>query len=138
MSQNDNIFIKIINKELPAHIIYEDDDFLAILDINPVQVGHALLIPKQSCRNIFDMPKDVAQKLMPIAQKAAKAIKKATGADGINLIMNNEPAASQSVFHAHLHIIPRFENDGIKDWPIQTDIPQEVLADTAQKIKKEI
>ncbi len=135
MTENSTIFSKIINKELPAHIVYEDDNFLAFLDINPVNLGHTLLVPKQACRNIFDMPENLAKELGLVAQKIAVALKKALNADGVNLIMNNEPAGGQIIFHAHLHIVPRFLNDGLKSWPGQAGITENVFIETANKIK---
>jgi histidine triad (HIT) family protein len=138
MPENTTIFTKIINKELPAHIIYEDDQFLAFLDINPVNVGHSLLIPKQACRNIFDMPENLVGEFGKIAQKISRALKKALKADGLNLIMNNERAGGQIIFHAHLHIIPRFLNDGLKNWPGQSGLAENIFEETANKIRLEL
>lgn len=103
------IFKKIIDREIPADIIYEDDLVLAFLDIHPVKKGHALVIPKEECENIFDANPETLAHMMRIAQKIAKALMETTGAKGVNLHMNNGHEAGQDVPHAHLHVIPRFK-----------------------------
>jgi len=108
----ENIFTKIIRREIPTEIIYEDDDFMAILDILPVNPGHILLMPKHSYKNIFDMPEDILKKVGPLLKTMALAQKEALEADGVNIGLNNEKAAGQVIFHAHFHIMPRFEGDG--------------------------
>lgn len=110
------IFCKIIAGEIPSYKVYEDDDFLAFLDINPVNLGHTLLLPKAHYRNLFDLPKNLLGKIGLILQKLAKAIKDSTKADGLNVIMNNEPSAGQLVSHSHIHLIPRFTGDGFAHW----------------------
>jgi histidine triad (HIT) family protein len=106
------IFEKIVAGEIPCYKVYEDSDTFAFLDISPNQYGHTLVITKQPFKNIYEIPGEITGKLFQTAQKIAVAVKKATEADGININMNNEPAAGQVVFHVHVHIIPRFENDG--------------------------
>lgn len=108
-----DLFVKIINGEIPSAKIYEDEYTYAFLDTNPHNKGHALVVPKAHYRNIFDIPEVVFCNIMKTAHKLAPAIQKATGADGINLGMNNEKAAGQEIFHAHIHIIPRFEGDKV-------------------------
>lgn len=110
------IFCKIINKELPASILYEDNKTITILDLHPVHSGHALIIPKEHHENVYGVPDDVLAHMSIVAKKMASAIKKSVGADGINIIMNNESAAGQIVMHAHIHIVPRYENDGFVHW----------------------
>lgn len=107
----DTIFEKIIAREIPADIIYEDDLVLAFLDIKPVNHGHTLVIPKKKFRNVFDGDPEVLGHMMRTGQKIARALREITRCDGVNVSMNNEPAAGQEVFHAHLHIIPRFTDD---------------------------
>jgi histidine triad (HIT) family protein len=111
------IFCKIIKKEIPAEIVYENDDFICFLDIGPNNLGHSLLLPKAHYENIYSLPKDILEKFGGEIQKLSIAIKKAVKADGINVILNNDPAAGQIIFHSHTHIIPRFNNDGFKWWP---------------------
>jgi histidine triad (HIT) family protein len=110
------IFCKIAKKEIPADIIYEDTGVLAFLDISPVNIGHTLVIPKEHFVNIYETPEDVLAGMMKAAKLISKAIKSETKADGINITMNNDPAAGQIIFHSHIHIIPRLEKDGFGMW----------------------
>lgn len=110
------IFEKIIEGEIPAHKIYEDEYTFAFLDINPINPGHTLVIPKTPSRNIFDIPKDDFLHVMETAHMLAPKIKEAVGAEGINIGINNEAAAGQEVFHLHVHIMPRFNNDNHEHW----------------------
>lgn len=103
------IFTKIINGEIPADIVYEDDIVLAFLDINPVNKGHTLVVPKHAFENIFDADIAALGHMMAVAQKIAHALVATVGATGVNLHMNNGADAGQEVPHAHLHIIPRFK-----------------------------
>lgn len=112
------IFSKIIDREVPADIVYEDDNVLAFLDIAPLQPGHTLVIPKKPSENGLEAdPADLTHMIV-VAQKIAVALKDITGCDGINFLMNNGEAAGQKVFHTHLHIIPRFTEDGVYEEPL--------------------
>lgn len=113
----DCIFCKIIKREIPADIVYEDENALAFLDITPINPGHILLIPKEHFENLYDLPDEKLKQMAPIIKKLAIAIKKGVDAEGINIGMNNERPAGQLVPHAHFHIIPRFSNDGYRHWP---------------------
>ncbi len=113
---NNCIFCKIITGEIPASKIYEDNDFFVMLDINPVNRGHSLVIPKTHFANIFDAPEEITAKIGPMIKKMAQAIKTGVNADGLNVVINNDQAAGQVVFHAHVHLIPRFEGDGFTHW----------------------
>lgn len=106
------IFEKVISDELPHYKIYEDEETYAFLDAFPSAYGHTLVVPKKPYKNIYEIPTELAGKLFQVVQKIAVAVKKAFEAEGINIVMNNEKAAGQVVFHTHIHIIPRFENDG--------------------------
>lgn len=112
----DCIFCKIVNKEIPAEIIYEDKEVLAFLDIAPVNIGHTLVIPKKHFKNIYETPDESLTEIIKTVKKIAKAIKSEMKADGVNITMNNDPAAGQVIFHSHVHIIPRTENDGFGLW----------------------
>lgn len=114
---NDCVFCKIIKKEIFSDIIYEDKNFFAFLDINPVNYGHALLIPKRHYKNLYDLPDEILSEIAPLIKKMAVAIKQGVKADGINIGMNNDGAAGQVVPHAHFHIIPRFADDNLHHWP---------------------
>lgn len=114
---SETVFSKIIRGELPAHKVYEDDTVLAFLDIHPVNPGHTLIIPKNTeTRNIFDIPSSDWLAMTKVVHHLAAAIEKATKADGVNIIMNNREHAGQVIDHPHIHIIPRFKNDGLKQW----------------------
>ena len=109
----DCIFCEIISGNIPATKVYEDDQTLAFMDIAPANPGHLLVIPKRHHRNIFDIPPETAGKIMTVATKLANAIKAALNSDGLNLFQSNESVAFQEVFHFHLHLIPRWEGDGL-------------------------
>ena len=112
------IFSKIIAGELPSFKVYEDEKVFAFLDINPIQPGHTLVVPKTPSENALSTnPEDLAH-IMVIGQRLAKAIMETTECDGINFLINNGKAAGQVVFHTHLHIIPRFDNDGVYEEPL--------------------
>jgi histidine triad (HIT) family protein len=135
MTQEKTIFEKIVAGEIPSHKVYEDNDTFAFLEIQPHSAGHTLVIPKKPYENIHELPEDIAQKLILSVQKVANAIKKATNADGIKLMMHNGKAAGQIVFHAHIHIIPRFEND---QWPKKYEYSDGEAESVAEKIRQEI
>lgn len=107
------LFLKIISGELPCSKIYEDTETFAFLDIKPCAKGHTLVVPKAYTRNLFLMNERDFGRLMETVHKVAHAVKIATNADGINIVINNEAAAGQEVFHTHVHIIPRHTNDGV-------------------------
>ena len=108
------IFCKIINKEIPCYKVYEDDLFLAFLDISQTTKGHTLVIPKKHFQNIFELQDAEKQNYLNVIQKVSTAIKKATNCEGINILNNNGEEAGQTVFHCHIHIIPRYSNDSFK------------------------
>lgn len=110
----DCIFCKIIAKKIPSDIEIETDNFIAMLDQNPKAEGHTLIIPKKHHVNLLDIPNKLAEEFIQLTKKVALSLLENKKGDGFNLIMNNLPPAGQSVMHAHLHIIPRKEGDGLK------------------------
>ena len=112
MKDQNCIFCKIANGEIPSTTLYEDEDFRVILDMGPATRGHALLLPKEHYANLFELDDELAAKALVTAKKVAARMKDALGADGFNLVQNNGEAAGQTVFHFHMHLIPRYENDG--------------------------
>ncbi len=113
----DCIFCKIIKGEIPSSKVYEDESFIAILDISPANKGHTLVIPKEHIETFLDADTDMAAALNRVAHDVAEAVVKTTGCDGYNLLINNKKSSGQLVPHLHLHIIPRYEDDGIKlEW----------------------
>ena len=105
----DNIFAKILRGEMPAVKVYEDDATFAFMDVMPQSPGHTLVIPKTSAENLYDLPPEAGAAVMRTVQKLAPAVRDAMGADGIMINQFNGPAAGQTVFHFHMHIVPRFD-----------------------------
>lgn len=133
----DTIFDKIIRKEIPAQIIYEDDALIAFLDISPVNPGHTLFVPKDSCENMMCTSDEDLKHLISIAKKIAPAILAAVGATDFNFTTNNGSAAGQMVMHTHFHLIPRFADDGYKLWGSKPMTTEELEA-VANKIKDQM
>ena len=109
-----NIFAKILRGQMPCHKVYENDDFIAFMDVMPQAPGHTLVVPKAPSRNLLDAETDTLAKLLPFTQRIAKAVWKAFDADGVTINQFNEPAGGQTVFHLHLHIIPRHDGVALK------------------------
>lgn len=101
------IFCKIANGEIPSTTLYEDEDFRVILDLGPATRGHALLLPKEHYKNLFELDDEIASKVLGIAKKVGAKMAKALHADGFNLVQNNGEPAGQTVFHFHMHLIPQ-------------------------------
>ncbi|MCF0146331.1 MAG: HIT family protein [Eubacterium sp.] len=108
---SDCIFCKIANGEIPSSTLYEDENFRVILDLGPATKGHALILPKAHYADLTDIPDELAGKAVSVAKKVVKAMIPALPCDGYNVVQNNGPAAGQTVFHYHVHLIPRYEND---------------------------
>ncbi|MBB2184683.1 HIT family protein [Lachnospiraceae bacterium MD1] len=115
--QSSCIFCKIIAGEIPSATIYEDGDFKVIMDISPAAKGHAIILPKKHSANLFDLDNETAEKALLVARKVAVAMQTELNCDGINLLQNNGEAAGQTVFHFHIHLIPRYNGDPVQiDW----------------------
>ena len=110
MKKDDCIFCKIAAGEIPSRKIYEDKDLIAIMDLNPTSKGHSLIIPKEHCTNIYDIDEDIAAKVMKTAKKLATKMTVALNCDGFNLLQNNGETAGQTMFHFHMHLIPRYKD----------------------------
>ena len=110
------IFCKIIRKEIPAQVVYDNDLTMAFLDITPVNPGHVLVVPKAHYDDLLTTPEETLREVMAVAQKIAKAAVKGLHAPAFNVAVNNGRAAGQVVSHMHLHVIPRFEGDGYELW----------------------
>ena len=113
----DCIFCKIIAGKIPAMKVYENDKIFAFLDIMPVNPGHTLVVPREHHADLLETPDDVLSDMITRTKKIAAAIMKAVNADGFNVGINTKPVAGQAVFHTHLHIMPRFKDDGLRHWP---------------------
>ena len=112
MKDENCIFCKIANGEIPSNTIYEDDLFRVILDNGPATRGHALILPKQHCADLYEIDEDTAAAAMKLARKMALIMREKLGRDGLNVVQNNGATAGQTVRHFHVHLIPRYENDG--------------------------
>ncbi len=134
MKKDNCIFCKIANGEIPSRKLYEDDNFVVIMDLGPATKGHSLIIPKEHYANLYEMPAELAAEAMKIAQKMAIKMTAALQADGFNLVQNNGEVAGQTVFHFHLHLIPRYKEDGAGI----TWTPQSVSGEELDKIKDTI
>lgn len=111
------IFCKIINGEIPSYKVYEDEQTLAFLDINPVNSGHTLVVPKKHYANIEAADEETLSQVIRVVKKVGLSLKKNLAVAGYNVQVNNDPAAGQAVFHLHFHVTPRIANDGLKLWP---------------------
>lgn len=134
MTKDDCIFCKISKGDIPSATIYETSDFRVILDVAPANKGHVLIITKEHFDNIFQMDAETAGKLFSLATVVARAINEETGCDGLNVLQNNGEVAGQTVHHFHLHLIPRFKDDGVTmKWE-----PKETVAEEQQALAKAI
>jgi histidine triad (HIT) family protein len=132
-----NVFAKVLRGEIPCHKLYEDEDTLAFLDIMPRTEGHTLVVTKEKARDLFDVSPQALAKLMAVVQKLAPKIQKAVGAEGVLIQQFNGPAAGQTVFHLHVHIIPRKAGETLKPHAGKME-DQAKLAATAEKIRKKL
>ena len=133
----DCLFCKITARQVPAEIVYEDADTLAFLDINPVNPGHTLVIPKKHATDIFEVDEPSWNKVMKAVHVVAHALEKSLKPTGINLAMNNRSGAGQIIFHAHVHVMPRFPRDGHELWKGMPYAEGEA-ANIAEKIRNEL
>ena len=128
---SDCIFCKIANGEIPSATLYEDEDFRVILDLGPASKGHALILPKAHAANIYEISDDMAAKAMILAKKMATKMTEALKCDGFNIVRNNGEPAGQTVFHFHMHLIPRYEGDQVgitwKPGTLTDEVKNEIL-----------
>lgn len=129
------IFCKIIAGDIPSARVYEDDDFVIMLDIGPASFGHALMLPKEHYANLFEMPEELLAKAMGLVKVWGEKLVKALGADGLNLVQNNGLAAGQTVFHYHLHLIPRYDGDSVGELWTPGSLSAEQREEIIEKLK---
>lgn len=132
----ENIFLRIINREIPANIIYEDDLVIAFLDIAPVNKGHTLVVPKKHFVNIQDGDPEILAHMIKIVQKIAQAQVKELGAEGFNLVVNNGIAGGQEVMHSHFHVVPRYLGDNAYQKPRHVECTKEELVEIKERLIK--
>ena len=136
MRDQNCIFCKIAAGEIPSATLYEDDDFRVILDIEPASKGHALILPKEHYANLYELDDELAAKVLVLAKKMITKLTDIVGCDGYNVVQNNGKAAGQTVFHFHMHLIPRYENDDVKIGWKPGKLTDEVKQDILSKIEK--
>ena len=126
MKDQNCIFCKIANGEIPSNTVYEDENFRVILDLSPASKGHALILPKEHAENLFTLPEETAQAAILVAKKVGAAMMEALSCTGLNLVQNNGASAGQTVMHFHLHLIPRYDGDGaMVQWEPHSSDPAE-------------
>ena len=134
MKDTNCIFCKIANGEIPSKTLYEDDKFRVILDLGPASKGHALILPKEHYAELYELPEETAGEVMKLAKKMAAQMTQRLGCEGFNLVQNNGDLAGQTVFHFHMHLIPRYRDDGQKiGWK-----PQEATQEELETIRAQI
>lgn len=138
MKDDNCIFCKLANGDIPTMSFYEDEDFKVIFDGSPATLGHCLILPKSHAANIFELDNELTGKAFQLAKKLAPILTDVFGADGINILQNNNEAAGQTVFHFHIHLIPRYKDDGkMVSWtPGTQDVPK--LEAAADELKKRL
>jgi histidine triad (HIT) family protein len=130
------IFCKIVRKQAPASIVYEDEVVMVFLDLRPLNIGHTLVIPKAHYVDIFDIPEKELSQVHKVAKQVSFAIKKATNADGISIIQQSGKAAGQDIFHLHVHVVPRFEGQKLPPFSELKEIERAKLDEMSKKIRK--
>ena len=134
--KNENcIFCKIAAGDIPSATIYEDDDFRVILDIEPASKGHALILPKEHYANLYELPEELAAKALVVAKKVISKMTDIVGCDGYNVLQNNGETAGQTVFHFHMHLIPRYEKDDVTILWKQGTITEELKEEIVSKMR---
>lgn len=134
MKDKDCIFCKLANGEIPTATLYEDGDFRVILDANPASKGHALILPKEHYADLYELDDEVAAKVLVLAKKMITRLTEALGCDGYNLVQNNGEEAGQTVFHFHMHLIPRYKNDGVGLGWKMGELTEEVKEDILSRV----
>lgn len=137
MRDENCIFCKIAAGEIPSATIYEDEDFRVILDIEPASKGHALILPKDHYANLYELSDQLATKVLIVAKKVITAMTEVLGCDGYNVLQNNGEAAGQTVFHFHMHLIPRYKEDDVnikwKQGSLSEELKAEILTKMSEK-----
>ncbi len=132
---NDCIFCKLANGVFETNTLYEDEKFRVIFDASPATKGHVLVLPKEHYANAFEMPEELIGEAYKLAKKIATALKEATGCEGINILQNNGEVAGQTVFHFHIHIIPRYEKGEMIQWTpgeLDEEVVKEIISRTSE------
>lgn len=135
MKDENCIFCKLANGEIPTATLYEDEDFRVILDASPASKGHALILPKEHFKDLYELDDETAAKVLVLAKKMITKLTGVLGCDGYNIVQNNGEAAGQTVFHFHMHLIPRYKDDKVGlGWPMG-ELTEEVKNELLEKLK---
>lgn len=134
MRDDNCIFCKIANGEIPSKTVYEDEYFRAILDLEPAAKGHTLILPKNHYKNLFELPEEVAEEVLVVAKKLGAQLVDKLHSDGLNIMQNNGEVAGQTVFHFHMHLIPRYKDDNQKIGWEKNEPTQEELEEVRKQI----
>ena len=137
MRQDNCIFCKIAAGNIPSATIYEDNDFRVILDIEPASKGHALILPKEHYANLYELSDELAAKALIVAKKVITKMTGILGCDGYNVVQNNGEAAGQTVFHFHIHLIPRYKDDNVNIGWSQGNLTEEIKAEILSGMNEE-
>lgn len=138
MVKDDCIFCKLAHGEIPSTTIFENNEFRVFFDTAPATKGHCLIVPKEHYRDIFDIDAETGGKLFSLATAVARSMKKVLNCDGMNIMQNNGTVAGQTVFHFHLHLIPRYEGDNVDFHYQPGEANMEELAEIAKAVKENI
>ena len=138
MSVGSCIFCRIVQKQVPTNLVFEDEKVMAFLDIKPLNEGHTLVISKAHYESIFDIPQDLVEYIHGITKRIAIAVEKATKANGISIIQQNGKAANQDIPHLHVHVIPRYKGQKMPSFSETSEANREQLSQTAAKIRKQL
>lgn len=136
MSEANCIFCKIVNGDIPSKTLYEDSEFKVIFDISPASQGHVIILPKYHAANIFELPEEITGKAFVLAKKVATVLKEVLNCDGVNILQNNGEAAGQTVFHLHIHVIPRYKGDNMGLTWIQGEADHAKVDEIIESAKK--
>ena len=137
MRRDNCIFCKIAAGDIPSATIYEDNDFRVILDIEPASKGHALILPKEHYANLYELSDELAAKALIVAKKVITKMTGILGCDGYNVVQNNGEAAGQTVFHFHIHLIPRYKDDNVNIGWSQGNLTEEIKAEILSGMNEE-
>jgi len=138
MRKEDCIFCKLANGDIPTNALYEDDIVKAIFDLSPASMGHIIILPKEHFDDLYSIDEETAVHVFKVATKLAKAIKESLNCDGMNILQNNGEIAGQTVFHFHMHIIPRYVGDHVKFAWNQGKISEDEIKDLTKKIQSRL
>lgn len=141
MSEESCLFCRLVRKELPVSVVYEDRRVMAFMDVKPLNEGHTLVIPKRHYKTIYDVPEEEVSCLFRVVKRVACAVKKAMKPDGVSITQHNEKGAGQDVFHLHVHVIPRYEGQKLpryKEARLLPEASRTKLEEVARRLREHL